>query len=234
MLVELTPIPKPLIYDNKVFCWEMSWFCFWGGLYWTIGDCNNRLFLPTLPSATVLVGLLKSWFNPDQTFSAQKHPILQIVVSTPIQNLLCVITDITVLGSNSHRTIVWLQLCSQRSILKLHWYQMTTEWMCLVPYREGSWKRTSTIVSSSFCFQLGQWDFGQWQSPHEWWSCCRQQWPEKHRLLVFWLIYSFNKSRQRNLEFIKKILPWNSLNCNILYRRGFAWKANVTKSLFNS
>ena len=145
----------------------MSWFCFWGCLYFTIGDCNNRLFLPTLPSATVLVGLFKSWFNSNQTFSAQKYPILQIVVSTPIKDLLCVITDITVLGSNSHRTIVWLQLCSRRSILKLHWYQMTTEWMCLVLYQEGNWKRTSTIVSSWFCFQSGQWDFGQWQSPHE-------------------------------------------------------------------
>ena len=137
----------------KVFCWEMSSFCFWGYLYCAIGDCNNRLFLLTLPSATVLVGLLKSWFNPNQTFSTQKHPILQIIVSTAIQHFLWVITDITVFGSNPHHTIVWLHLCSRRSTSKLRWYRMTTEWMCLVLYPEENWKRTLTVASSSHCYR---------------------------------------------------------------------------------
>ena len=56
----------------------------------------------TLPSSTVLVGVIKSRFNVRKTLPAQEHPILQILVSTPIQHFLWVITDITVFGSNSH------------------------------------------------------------------------------------------------------------------------------------
>ena len=61
---------------------------------------SSSLF--TLPSSTVLVGVLKSRFNTRQTLPAQEHPILQIIVSTPIQDFLCVITDITVFSSDSH------------------------------------------------------------------------------------------------------------------------------------
>ena len=67
--------------------------------------CSAILFLLTLPSATVLVGFLKSRFNVRQTLSAQKDPILQIIVSTPVQHLLWVITDITVLSSDPHGKI---------------------------------------------------------------------------------------------------------------------------------
>ena len=67
---------------------------------------TQRLLFLTLPSATVLVSFLKSRFNLRQTLSAKKHPIFQILISTPIKDFLWVITDITVLTSDSHCTIV--------------------------------------------------------------------------------------------------------------------------------
>ena len=64
--------------------------------------CSAILSLLTLPSATVLVGFFKSRFNVRQTLPTEKHPILQFLVSAPIQDFLCVITDITFLSSNPH------------------------------------------------------------------------------------------------------------------------------------
>ena len=77
-----------------------------GLVYW------DRLLLLTLPSTAILIGVLKSWFNVRQTPSAKKHPFLHLFISAPIEDFLWVITDITVLGSNFHRTIVWLHLYS--------------------------------------------------------------------------------------------------------------------------
>ena len=74
-------------------------------LYRLENICRIRgvLLLLTLPSSTVLVGVLKSWFNVRQTLSTEKYPILQLLVSAPIQHLLFVLTDITILGSCSHK-----------------------------------------------------------------------------------------------------------------------------------
>ena len=74
-----------------------------GYLFRCLGKLEyDSLFLLTLPSTTVLVRFCKTRFNVRQTLSAKKHPILQFLVSAPIQDFLCVLTDITVLGSNSH------------------------------------------------------------------------------------------------------------------------------------
>ena len=46
--VELTPTPNPLMYDKRVFCWEMRSFCFLGSVsVWIF--CDRFLTLRTNP-----------------------------------------------------------------------------------------------------------------------------------------------------------------------------------------
>ena len=66
---------------------------------------QSKLILFILPSPTVLIGIFKHCFNASQTLTTEKHPILQLLVSAPIQDFLCVITDMTVLSSDSHGKI---------------------------------------------------------------------------------------------------------------------------------
>ena len=68
-----------------------------GTVFW------DRLLLLTLPSSTILIRFFITRFNVRQTLPTEKHPILQIIVSTPIQHFLCVLTPMTVLGSCSHK-----------------------------------------------------------------------------------------------------------------------------------
>ena len=61
------------------------------------------LIFLTLPSATVLIGVFKPCINVLQTLSTEKYPVLQLLISAPIQHFLCVLTDEASLGSCSHK-----------------------------------------------------------------------------------------------------------------------------------
>ena len=64
-----------------------------------------KLLLLTLPSPTVLIGIFKLCLNASQTLSAEKYPIFQLLISTPIEDFLCVITPMTIFGSDTHLTM---------------------------------------------------------------------------------------------------------------------------------
>jgi len=65
---------------------------------------QSKLLLFILPSPTVLIGIFKLCFNASQTLATEKHPILQLLISTPIKDFLCAITPMTVFGSDPHLT----------------------------------------------------------------------------------------------------------------------------------
>ena len=51
------------------------------------------LFFLTLPCATVLIGFVVGLLDLIETLFTKNHPNLQIIVSAPVQHLLCVITE---------------------------------------------------------------------------------------------------------------------------------------------
>ena len=63
---------------------------------------QSKLLLLTLPSPTVLIGIFKLCLNASQTLSAEKYPIFQLLISTPIEDFLCVITPMTIFSSDTH------------------------------------------------------------------------------------------------------------------------------------
>ena len=65
---------------------------------------QSKLLLFILPSPTVLIGIFKLCFNASQTLATEKHPIFQLLISTPIKDFLCAITPMTVFGSDPHLT----------------------------------------------------------------------------------------------------------------------------------
>ena len=71
---------------------------------------QSKLILFILPSPTVLIGIFKLFLHVCQTLATEKHPIFQLLISTPIKDFLCAITPMTVFGSDPHLTGSQLQI----------------------------------------------------------------------------------------------------------------------------